>query len=139
MADREKLLEAVRDQETSIDTAARERDEVVTSVNKQREYMDFVMNGELNFLKKTASEDEHLLVKERNVEDLNEKMAEFAQRSKSIEDEAAEEQTTAGEVEAAAVEVAADEEEAAAEAEAVADEEEANGANDNIGEVAVED
>jgi hypothetical protein len=27
-------------------------------VNKQKEYMDFVMNGELKFLKMTASEEE---------------------------------------------------------------------------------
>ena len=78
MADRKKLLEAMRKQEADIDTAARERDEVVSSVNKQREYMDFVMNGKLSFLKTAASEEEQDLIKEQKVEELNKRMAEFA-------------------------------------------------------------
>ena len=104
MADREKLLEAVRKQEADIDTAARERDEVVSSVNKQREYMDFVMNGELSFLKMTASEEEQDLIKEQKVDELNERMAEFAveqeilNRPRSEEEEAGDEE---GDAEAA--------------------------------------
>ena len=50
--------------------AANERDSVVASVNKQREYMDFMLNGELQFLKRTASEDEHPLVNERKIEEM---------------------------------------------------------------------
>ena len=36
------------------------------------------MNGELSFLKMTASEEEQDLIKEQKVEELNERMAEFA-------------------------------------------------------------
>ena len=58
MADRERVLEAVKAQEAHIAVAARERDAVVDSVNKQRECMDFMLGGELRFVKRMASEDE---------------------------------------------------------------------------------
>ena len=57
MADRERVLEAVKAQEAHIAVAARKRDAVVDSVNKQQEYMDFMLDGKLRFVKRTASED----------------------------------------------------------------------------------
>lgn len=86
MADREKVLEAVKAQEDDITTAAGERDAVITSVNKQREYMDFMLNGELNFLKATASEDQHELVKQDKLDAMEKKMGEF-QESAVVEEE----------------------------------------------------
>ena len=73
MADRERVLEAVKAQEAHIAVAARERDAVVDSVNKQREYMDFMLNGELRFVKRTASKDEKELVKEDKMRAMHER------------------------------------------------------------------
>lgn len=77
MADREKVLEAVKAQEADIMQAAQERDAVVDSVNKQREYMDFMLNGELKFLKKTASEEECDLVNEQKADAMEGKKNEY--------------------------------------------------------------
>jgi len=78
MSDRERLLEAVKGQEADIARAAEERDAVIKSVSKQREYMDFMLNGELQFLKRTASEDKCELVKEEKMSAMHSAMEEFA-------------------------------------------------------------
>ncbi|KAL9188056.1 hypothetical protein ACHAXT_006434 [Thalassiosira profunda] len=77
MSDREKVLEAVQRQENDIGAAADERDAVVASVNKQREYMDFMLNGELRFLKQTESEEEKPLVKEQKMGEMEAKKAAY--------------------------------------------------------------
>ena len=77
MGDREKVLEAVKEQENQYQEAVKERDAVVDSVNKQREYMEFMRNGELSFLKKTASEEECTLVTEMKKEEMESKKNEF--------------------------------------------------------------
>jgi len=74
MADREKVLEAVKEQEKDIVTAVEERDAVVDSVNKQRDYMDFMLNGELKFLKRTDSEDACNIVNEQKKDDMDRMM-----------------------------------------------------------------
>jgi len=73
MADREKVLESVKAQEADIMKATQERDAVVDSVNKQREYMDFMLNGELKFLKRTTSEDACDLVNKQKMDDMEDK------------------------------------------------------------------
>ena len=78
MSDRERLLEAVKGQEADIARAAEERDAVIKSVSKQREYMDFMLNGELQFLKRTASEDKCELVKEEKMSAMHSAMEQFA-------------------------------------------------------------
>ena len=95
MADREKVLDAVKAQEANILAAAEERDAVVESVNKQREYMDYVMNNELSFLKRTASEEERLLEKDMAKEELDGKIKEFNDKKEA---EAEEEESPAEEV-----------------------------------------
>ena len=77
MGDREKVLEAVKEQEAKYQEAVKERDTVVESVNKQREYMEFMKNGELSFLKKTASEEECTLVTEMKMEEMESKKNKF--------------------------------------------------------------
>ena len=77
MGDREKVLEAVKEQEAKYQEAVKERDAVVESVNKQREYMEFMKNGELSFLKKTASEEECTLVTEMKMEEMESKKKKF--------------------------------------------------------------
>jgi hypothetical protein len=47
-------------------------------VSKQREYMDFMLNGELQFLKRTASEDKCELVKEEKMSAMHSAMEQFA-------------------------------------------------------------
>lgn len=78
MSDRERLLEAVKGQDADIARAAEERDAVIKSVSKQREYMDFMLNGELQFLKRTASEDKCDLVKEEKMSAMHSEMEQFA-------------------------------------------------------------
>jgi len=77
MVEREKVLEAVKAQEGDVSKAAEERDAVIESVSKQREYMNFMLNGELNFLKKTASEDGQTLVTQAKKDEMEEKKSEF--------------------------------------------------------------
>lgn len=77
MAEREKVLEAVKQQETDIHMCEKERDSVVDSVNKQREYMDFMLNGELQFLKRTVSEDKKELVNEERLKDMEQSKSEY--------------------------------------------------------------
>jgi hypothetical protein len=91
MADREKVLEAVKAQESQFIKAEKERDAVVASVTKQREYMDFMLNGELKFLKRTASEQERELVNEMNAMDMEEKKRQFLNKDDEEETEEAEE------------------------------------------------
>ena len=52
-------------------TAVDERDAVVDSVNKQREYMDFMLSGEFQFLKKTNSKDACGIVNEQKKDDMD--------------------------------------------------------------------
>jgi hypothetical protein len=87
MADRERVLEAVRAQEIDILKATKERDAVIESVSKQREFMDFMLNGELQFLKRTASEDKCDLIKEENMEAMRGKMDEFMSKKSEAENE----------------------------------------------------
>ena len=88
MADREKVLDAVKTQEANISAAAEERDAVIESVNKQREYMDYVMNNELSFLKRTASEEERLLEKDMAKEELDGKIKDFnEEKAEAAEEE----------------------------------------------------
>ena len=87
MADREKVLEAVKAQEAQFMKAEKQRDAVVDSVNKQREYMDFMLNGELKFLKRTPSEQERELVNEMNAEDMEEKKQQYLNKDATVEDE----------------------------------------------------
>lgn len=75
--DREKVLSMVKELEPMAQAAATERDAVVESVQKQREYMDFMMNGELNFLKKTDSEEENVDVIEEKIQEMEAKKEEF--------------------------------------------------------------
>ena len=86
MSDRERVLEAVKAQEVGMLKATEERDAVIESVSKQREFMDFMLNGELAFLKRTDSEDKCDLVKEEKMEAMRSKMAEFM--SKTVTEEA---------------------------------------------------
>lgn len=81
MADREKVLESVKAQESDIVVAAQERDAVIESVSKQREYMDFMLNGELNFLKKTHSEEQKALIIEEKTEAMESKKNEFLNKT----------------------------------------------------------
>ncbi len=87
MVDREKVLDAVKAQEAQFKKAEEQRDAVVESVTKQREYMDFMLNGELKFLKRTPSEQERELANEMNVEDMEEKKQQFLDRDATIEDD----------------------------------------------------
>jgi hypothetical protein len=87
MADREKVLEAVKAQEAQFMKAEKQRDAVVDSVNKQREYMDFMLNGELKFLKRTPSEQERELVNEMNAEDMEEKKQQYLNKDATVEDD----------------------------------------------------
>lgn len=87
MVDREKVLDAVKAQEAQFKKAEEQRDAVVESVTKQREYMDFMLNGELKFLKRTPSEQERELVNEMNVEDMEEKKQQFLNKDATIEDD----------------------------------------------------
>jgi hypothetical protein len=84
MSDRERVLEAVKAQEAEMTRATEERNAVIKSVGKQREYMDFVLNGELAFLKRTASEEKCELVKEEKMQEMESKLAAY-----KIEKEAA--------------------------------------------------
>merc|ERR1719464_1961121 len=77
MAEREKVLEAVKKQEADIQMCEKERDSVVNSVNKQREYMDFMLHGELQFLKRTVSEDKMEMVNEKKMEDMEHLKSEY--------------------------------------------------------------
>ncbi|KAL3790497.1 hypothetical protein ACHAW5_005093 [Stephanodiscus triporus] len=86
MSDRERLLEAVKAQEGDIARATEERDAVIESVSKQREYMDFMLNGELAFLKRTVSEDKCDLVNEEKMQAMQSKMAEFISNKEASED-----------------------------------------------------
>lgn len=86
MADREKVLEAVKAQEKDIAVAVQERDSVVDSVNKQREYMDFMLNGELQFLKRTNSEEACELVNKDKMEDMERTMQAYMDARPEEED-----------------------------------------------------
>lgn len=86
MSDRERVLEAVKGQEADIARAAEERDAVIQSVSKQREYMDFMLNGELRFLKRTVSEDKCELIKEEKIASMHSAMQEFAMNKQSTSD-----------------------------------------------------
>jgi hypothetical protein len=86
MSDRERVLEAVKAQEDDIARAAEERDAVIESVSKQREYMDFMLNNELAFLKRTVSEDKCDLVKEEKMQAMHSKMAEYISNKEASED-----------------------------------------------------
>lgn len=86
MADREKVLEAVKTQEAVFKKAEEERAAVVGSVNKQREYMNFMLNGELNFLKRTASEEKCELINAKNAETMEEKKNQFLTKEQPVND-----------------------------------------------------
>ncbi|KAL3807750.1 hypothetical protein ACHAXA_003379 [Cyclostephanos tholiformis] len=86
MSDRERVLEAVKAQEAEITRATEERNAVIESVSKQREYMDYVLNGELSFLKRTVSEEKCELVKEQKMEDMRSKMAAFKMEKEAAKD-----------------------------------------------------
>ena len=55
-------------------TAVDERDAVVDSVNKQRECMDFMLTGKLQFLKRTDSEDACGIVNEQKKDNMDRMM-----------------------------------------------------------------
>lgn len=82
--DREKVLTMVKELEPMAEAAATERDAVVESVQKQREYMDFMMNGELAFLKKTESEQENADAIEEKIQDMEGKKEEFLSQESHI-------------------------------------------------------
>ena len=84
--DREKVLTMVKELEPMAEAAATERDAVVESVQKQREYMDFMMNGELAFLKKTDSEEENAGAIEEKIQEMEEKKEEFLAQESSPEE-----------------------------------------------------
>jgi hypothetical protein len=84
--DREKVLTMVKELEPLAEAAATERDAVVESVQKQREYMDFMMNGELAFLKKTDSEEENADAIEEKIQEMEEKKEEFLAQESSPEE-----------------------------------------------------
>lgn len=86
MADREKVLEAVKTQERDIAMAVQQRDSVVDSINKQREYMDFMLNGELQFLKRTSSEEACELVNKDKMEDMEKTMQAYQEARPDKED-----------------------------------------------------
>ena len=92
MVEREKVLEAVKAQEGDVTKAAEERDAVIESVSKQREYMDFMLNGELNFLKKTASEDGQTLVTQAKKDEMEKKKSEFLNKDTESADQEIEEE-----------------------------------------------
>lgn len=83
--DREKVLSMVKELEPMAQAAATERDAVVASVQKQREYMDFMMNGELKFLKRTDSEEENADVIEEKIQEMEAKKEEFLAEEKTEE------------------------------------------------------
>merc|ERR1712194_13979 len=76
---REGTLEVLKEQEADIRKCEREQENFVTSMNKQREYMNFMLNGELSFLKKTGSKDETEPANEGKVEDAEQSQSETAQ------------------------------------------------------------
>merc|ERR1712194_334938 len=73
---REGTLEVLKEQEADIRKCEREQENFVTSMNKQREYMNFMLNGELSFLKKTGSKDETEPANEGKVEDAEQSQSE---------------------------------------------------------------
>ena len=107
MSDRERVLEAVKTQEIEMLKAAEERDAVIESVSKQREFMDFMLNGELGFLKRTASEDKCDLVKEEKLEAMRLKMAEFRSKTSDAENQVTEDAESKEDLDDAAVTEAA--------------------------------
>ncbi|KAK1737567.1 hypothetical protein QTG54_011853 [Skeletonema marinoi] len=100
--DREKVLDMVKELEPMAEAATTERDAVVASVQKQREYMDFMMNGELQFLKKTVSEEENADVIEEKTQEMESKKEEFLTEETPVEESSPEEHI--GDVEEAAAE-----------------------------------
>jgi hypothetical protein len=90
VTDREKVLNMVKELEPIAQAAAAERDAVVDSVQKQREYMDFMINGELKFLKKTDSEEENVAEIEEKLQEMEIKKEKFLTAEEHIGEVAAE-------------------------------------------------